>query len=184
MKEGQLLLADVWTTYATTTQCIRIVDRLRTASNVDFEQHACLEGLTAVEAHSLMRGCRDESENFAILALWAVFERFLIDYVREKGVLLGNMGPEPFSQSLRCRFEASVENWRMDDILDLFKGAVDPRLLGDAKNVKRYRDWVAHRNDRRGHNGKTDPKFAYNTLSEIIDAIMATENPQTSLERP
>jgi hypothetical protein len=54
--------------------------------------------------------------------------------------------------------------------------------LGDAKNVKRYRDWVAHRNERRGHNGKTDPKFAYNTLSQIVDAIIAARNSSTRLE--
>ncbi len=41
-------------------------------------------------------------------------------------------------------------------------------LLGQAKQIKQYRDWVAHRNVSKAVPANVPPKKAYEILSEIL----------------
>jgi hypothetical protein len=68
-----------------------------------------------------------------------------------------------------------MEYWKTGDVLDIFKGIVDPNLIGNAKQIKDYRDWVAHRNPRRPSPTKTDPASAYTVLQQILQRVMASE---------
>jgi hypothetical protein len=59
---------------------------------------------------------------------------------------------------------------RLDDSLDILKGIVDPARIGQAKQVKQFRDWVAHKNPR-NIPPAVDPATAYQLLSELIVAM-------------
>jgi len=163
----------VWGAYRTTKDCLRIADRARNQASPELFRNTDLILLADGQASERLRMCHDESENFAILSMWAVFERFVVDYLREKGRCLMAVEPTGLSEPFYSQLELTVEYWRIEDILDILKGIVDARLIGAAKNIKKYRDWVAHRNPRRSHEGKIDPKLAYNILSQIITTIMA-----------
>jgi hypothetical protein len=171
----------VWATFKTTRDCLKVADKVRTQANVNWLQKTDFIFLSETEASERLKTCHDESENFAILLFWAVFERFIIDYLREKGKPLMEIEPNALSGPFYQQFESTVEYWRIEDILDIFKSIVDPNLLGNAKNIKKYRDWVAHRNPRRVHEGKTDPRFVYSILSQIITAINNFETSPDSL---
>ncbi len=59
----------------------------------------------------------------------------------------------------------------MDDVLDLFKPLVDPDQIGIAKQIKDYRDWIAHRNPNQPPPAQTEPRTANSVLAAIIEAI-------------
>ncbi len=64
-----------------------------------------------------------------------------------------------------------MEYWKANDILDLFKVVLNPELIGRAKQVKKYRDWVAHRNPKKGQPTNVPPKSAFKILSCVIEQI-------------
>lgn len=166
----------VWATYKTTRDCLKIADKVRIQNDSRLLEKTDFIFLQESEASERITTCHDESENFAILSLWAVFERFLIDYLVTKGQPLRSISPTTLAEGIYETFESAVEYRRIDEILDLFKGVVDSNLIGNAKNIKKYRDWVAHKNPRRGHSGKTDPLMAYGILSQIIQAINESDS--------
>ncbi len=79
--------------------------------------------------------------------------------------------PASLAGELYGKFENDVEYWKSDDVLDLFSKDIDAQLIGDAKNIKKHRDWIAHRNPRRPSPGAVTPAFAYKILSEVLERI-------------
>jgi hypothetical protein len=109
-----------------------------------------------------------EVESLLVLALWATFERFLRDYLREKGAVLKQQS-FPFAHSLYEHFEKSVEWWKPSDILEFLKHSPFPNstLLGDyidqAGRILEHRNHVAHANPKK-RTTRCDLEVAYNTL--------------------
>jgi hypothetical protein len=92
---------------------------------------------------------RQASDDLTIVSLWATFERHLVQYLQTKSQKLREIEPSELGVRLQDRLNEDLERWRPDDILDLFKGQVDSNLIGQAKQIKDYRDWIAHKNPRR-----------------------------------
>lgn len=164
-------LRTIWETYSITKDCIRVTSRVHKRQDFRLLTNTEFVLLEESEAQVLTKKCQEDAEAYAIIAFWAVFERFLINYLQEKWARVEDEPPEAFSIPFAEKLEVAIEYWRPDEILDLFKGIVDPRLIGMAKQIKKYRDWLAHKNERRGHDGKTDPRMAYEVLSDIIRSI-------------
>ncbi len=76
-----------------------------------------------------------------------------------------------FNQKIHQKLEHEIEYWKIDDILNLFKVVIDPDLIGQAKQIKQYRDWVAHRNIGKGAPPNVTPKKAYEIISEILNKL-------------
>jgi len=114
---------------------------------------------------------RTRTDEFVVIALWAEFERFLIGYLQERSRIIANRRPKKLTLPLQEQVEDAIEGWRLDDILDLFKPIVGGDRIGDAKNVKKFRDWVAHKNPKKPPPAKIDPRTAYTLLNRIIDEI-------------
>jgi len=66
-----------------------------------------------------------------------------------------------------------IERWRPDDVLDLYKIAVDPRVVGNVKEVKSYRNWVAHGKKSSRPGRDIDPRTAYDRLTDFLSALRA-----------
>lgn len=114
-------------------------------------------------------------DDLVVLNLWAAFERYLFDYLIEKAKSISSLKPAILGGSLSSRVCDEVERWKSDDVMDLFKGLVDSNLLGLAKQIKKYRDWGAHRNPKRIPPAKTEPATTYRVLTEILTAIDKSE---------
>ncbi len=66
-----------------------------------------------------------EIEGLFVLYLWATFERFLRDYLQEKGgVLKQYVQPSSLADALYKHFQKNVERWEPKDILDFLKESV------------------------------------------------------------
>ena len=87
----------------------------------------------------------NEWDDFVILSLWAVFERVIIDFVREKAKILVTQHPREFSKKLHGFVDGQIEFWEIGDKLELPKGVVDVDLIGQARQIKSYRGWVVHK---------------------------------------
>ncbi len=89
---------------------------------------------------------------------------------RKRGIV-GDQEPRELATVLQEHLDEQIERWQIDDILDLFKSIIDSSRIGQAKQVKEFRNWVAHKNPRKGTPTKMDPQTTYELLSGIIDDI-------------
>ncbi len=142
----------------------------------DVLQKAGLPDPLPGETSKQIEKSQEESKNLYVLYLWAVFERFLIDHAQNQFVntIDGMSGKLP--QAARDAVLNAVESCKIDTILDVFKAVVDPNLIGYAKQIKDYRDWVAHRNPKRLPNARIEPLAAYTELSRIIKILNQSQN--------
>ncbi|MGB9618608.1 MAG: hypothetical protein ACP5LD_14290 [Desulfomonilaceae bacterium] len=165
-------LDPVWKTYQTTKDCFKVTDRVRRSNEIQFLQKTDFIAMEEDQAIEIMRDCHKKLGDFAILSLWAVFERFLIDYIQQKGDCLRTVEPNFLAAPILDKFEFSVERLWLDDILEWLKNnVVDGQLIGEAKKIKKFRNYIAHSNPRQRPADNIDPKAAYQTLSKIMRAL-------------
>ncbi len=132
-------------------------------------------GINPEEAEKRIKMSIKDADDYVILSLWAVFERQLHEYLQyECDKMLDH--ESSFNEEVHKKFDDKMERWRNDDILDIFKTVVDSRLIGDAKNINSYRNWIAHRNIKKGNPGTIKPGTAYNVLSAILTSLEQNVN--------
>jgi hypothetical protein len=72
--------------------------------------------------------------------------------------------------------EKEVEFWKATEILDFLKEGLfngKPGLIGHAKQILAYRDWVGHgKNPKKPPSTDMKPVAAYNTLNEIVETLL------------
>lgn len=185
-------LERVWESYQLTVDSIKVSRR---AVESEPAPNPLLFGtnfwgaLTTKTAHQLDTARNDVSDLF-ILALWSVFERKLRDHMESEGPRPLEASAFPFHHRLATKVQTEMEYWRNDDVLDLFKSIVAPELIGRAKQIKQYRDWVAHRDPKRPRPPSITPRTAYSTLAEIFESLAAARSdtakhsPATDLPLP
>ena len=165
-------LSDIWLTYEITMDCLRITDRsLNEKSNQLLKRTYFSDNNPKKNMVFLAKSRLSVNENL-IIALWAVFERKMIDYLH--AFINKHMFRDKNSHiclQFRNIIGKEIEYWKTDDVLDCFKGLVNSDLIGYAKQVKQYRDWIAHRNPKKGLTINVLPQNAYLSLSKIIEYI-------------
>jgi hypothetical protein len=162
-------LDPAWNNYLLTRDCLRIAQRVAKRGDARLFRGTLLEGKAKIAAH--IEESHRTSDEFVIVALWAEFERFLIIYLQGLSQIIGGEKPQKLTAALQQQVGEEIERWRLDDVLDLFKTIVDGQRIGEAKNVKKFRDWVAHKNPNKPPPAKIDPRTAYQLLAAIIADI-------------
>jgi hypothetical protein len=99
---------------------------------------------TASSAVSRLKHAQDELDDLVILALFAVFEREAIAAIEDVRDSATTFLQDRVERELVSEALSDVEEWRLVELLDVFKGVVEPATVGLVKQVKRTRDWVAH----------------------------------------
>jgi len=164
------VLDDVWLTYQTTVDSLNVVMRSVLKGNISALEKTNFIGESETEVLKKIRESREHADDYVIMALWTVFERVLFQHVQNESKRLQGNNVEKFTQAVYEKFENECEYWRVD-VLNLFKVVIDPNLIGNAKQVKKYRDWVAHKNIKKGQPQNVPPIVAYKVLSEIIKQL-------------
>ena len=165
------ILDDIWQSYQATVDCFKIAGR-----SVKRKEHRLLSGTNYQskpfeESDKLIDKIRSDADDYVILSLWAVFERKLLEYLQRLSKEISEKKGSDFNKKVQNKIENEIEYWKLNDILDLFKVVVDPELIGNAKQVKRYRDWIVHRNLKKGKPDIVSPIKAYEILSDIIERL-------------
>jgi hypothetical protein len=119
----------------------------------------------------LLEKTQKEADDYYVLNLWVTFERFIINFLSIKGEKLIDDKSELFADNFYCKFKENIERWRFDDVLDLFDEVIDKNLIDKVKKIKRYRDWIAHRNIKKRIPISTTPHEVYEILTIMIEQI-------------
>jgi hypothetical protein len=164
-------LEPIWRTYQVTRDCLKIAQRTVQRADTRLLRGTDFMGDLSQASTERIQRSRNESDDFVILSLWVAFERIVLSFLREKGRGLLTVQPPSLARELYRKFESDIEYGKVEDLLGLFKQDIDAHLIGALKNVKRHRDWIAHRNPRRPSPGAVTPVFAYRILSEILEHI-------------
>jgi len=125
------------------------------------------------QADADITDCKQVAEDFAILSMWAVFERRLIARLEDECYKMQGSQPTEFNQRIFEKISSAIEYWRVDEALDLIKPMVGSDLAGQAKSIKKYRDWVSHRNPHKPTPARVDPQTAREILKIIAAALDA-----------
>ena len=146
-------------------RCIDVMDTAKTRGTIFIEA-------TKDQSDSYLKTARNEIDDFIIFSMWAVFERQLFDLLQhENNRVFCSAQSKAITEKIFKKIEQEIEYWRIDEVLDIFKTKVDPSLIGEVKKVKKYRDWLAHRNPKKGTPAKVDPNTAYNLLRSVLSQL-------------
>jgi hypothetical protein len=123
------------------------------------------------EVRGELKGMGERLDHITVLNLWVIFERYVLDHVGSQARLLSAAAPAGFATNLESKVRSEMEYWRFDDVLKLFAGWLDPDVLGQAKQIKDYRDWLAHRNESNVPPIIAQPASVRSVLGALMDAI-------------
>ena len=90
-----------------------------------------------------LQAATEELERLVVLALTAIFERTLRDYLVQMP-LIGLPPGDPHGDAVRDEIIKDIEFWNISTrVTEVFPG-VDPAVRGQVKQIIDYRNWVAH----------------------------------------
>ena len=123
----------------------------------------------------LLEQTEKEVQDLFVLNLWVVFERFIRLYLQQ--IKLSEKSQLHFCEALYQDFQKKLESLTAQEILDFLKLSFfntneGSHLIGSAKQILEYRNWVAHRNPKKRSPVKIVPNIAYDTLNEIIETLL------------
>ncbi|MFW5836641.1 MAG: hypothetical protein ACOCVM_01435 [Desulfovibrionaceae bacterium] len=171
------VLSEIHSAYRSAKDSLKIADRVQRRVLQGEELGSLIRGTSLpgekseVAADKLTRA-RQEIDDLFIVAIWAAFESALRTFFQSKCVCLKKLAPQDISKNLEEHVIKEIEYWKMDEVLDLLKsnGFIDPMVIGNAKQVKHYRDWIAH-GKRKDAPTQAAPDTAYRLLSEILTIL-------------
>lgn len=170
-------LQPIYSAYLTSIDCFKVVQHIVGEQWEGLASHSQFVGVSEDDTLIAIGEATRQAADLAVLALFATFERFVISHLQVANERLCAGYPVEYSQRLAQKFKDEVEFWKLDSVLDLFKGEIDGALMGRAKQIKDYRDWIAHRNPKRTPPVRFEPTVAFEVLTKIIDQIRTTHTP-------
>jgi len=179
-------LKNIYNAYRVANDCFKVARRAiaKAEENGYLLSRTNFVGATLDEATTGLEGAVNQASDLAILALFATFERWLIEHLQCAKGLIGTGHPNGYSKKLADKFEVAVERWRIEEILDLFDIEVDTQLITRAKQIKKYRDWIAHRNPQKSTPANATPEVAFEVLTDLIDQIRKAHKSPTLQSAP
>lgn len=161
-------LGSIWDNHATASACLAIAKRAHTRPAAAWFSGS---GAARVPSADEIERSTEELGRLFVVALWATFERNVIEYVQAGAVAVSDAHPQRFVATLNQKLKREIEWWRFDDILDLLKSFVNANLIGEVRQIKGFRDWVVHRNPRTSPPRTVTPDYAFRTLSSVLRRI-------------
>lgn len=160
-------IEEVWLTYQVMDAAIKVASRSIKTGMQELLEDTVFTARVVDAARQDLVHCRSAAEDYVIFAMWAIFERRILStLVQESGKMVDSPS-SVFNKTVHEKVVDSIEYWRTDDLLDLIKPLVGGELAGQAKQIKRPRDWLAHKNPRKPSPGNVPPALAFKVLSEI-----------------
>jgi hypothetical protein len=164
---GSEAIEAVWKNYQTTLDCLKIAQRGIAQDDASMTRSTGFYGREQDEAERRIAAIRKDAEDYIIVSLWTAFERSLFAYLIEQSNRMLGAASGTFTSKVHQKIAGEVEYWHMEDALDLFKALVNANQIGEAKKVKRYRDWVAHKNSNKPMPQAAIPEASYRLLLGI-----------------
>jgi hypothetical protein len=167
-------LDDIWESYQTTLDCLQVASREISKGTLDALEKTGFLNTPVDVARQKIQTSRDTADDHVILSLWAVFERSLVAHLQNENRRLLSEPTTNLTRNIHQKIDEELEYWRTEDVLNIFKAAINPDLIGQAKQVKKYRDWVAHKNPKKLPPSNIPPEAAYKLLCAISTELGST----------
>jgi hypothetical protein len=175
-------LTPIWDAYNIAVDGFEVATKaLMHLDSQNLLDNTCFARQSSKEAKdSLKDTLHQQINDLFVMSFWAAFERFLRDYLQEKGTTLQKTQPAVLGQTMYAYFEEEVEFWKMEEVLeDILKEFLGPRkvLASQARHILHYRNWIAHGKNPKVKNrpSRIHPDFAYKILGEIIDLLILNQ---------
>jgi hypothetical protein len=165
-------LDNILALYQYNKDCYKIIKNIQETEGDRFFRDTELLYPDKDKIKAMLENIQKQSDDYYILYLWLTFERFIVDFLLTKGEKLIDIKPEFFADNFYCKFKEKVERWPFKEILDLFDQVIDKNLIASVKQIKDYRDWIAHRNINKSKPINTDPVRVYDTLTTMVKQIL------------
>jgi len=169
-------LLDVWQSYQALQDCFEIAKMTNKHPDRDnlLVKTEILHRQDQTKARQMIKQSQNDADELFVLSLWATFERFVRIYLQEKGKKLQEISPTSLASSIYPYFEKEVEFWKAEDILDLLKSTLAPRasLIGQAKQILQYRNWIAHGKNANQIPTQITPVYAFDILNTIVELML------------
>lgn len=162
----------IYATYELTRDGYKIVRKACSQGNTYVLANTMFSGKQSDDiAHSLDE-CASYIEEVTVISLWASFENSLREHVKGHFSCVANSTPGHYFLALHEKTLLEVEYWKFDDLLDLLKTRLASSDVGQAKQIKRFRDWIAHgKPAHKATPAKVPPGFAWKVLRTILSAL-------------
>jgi len=137
-------LPPIWTAYKTIQDCLKMSQKaIKGTHFIALLNKTDFMNKQSTESYKIIEESKTELDDLFVVALWATYERFMRDYLQVKGQKLEEVSPNSLANLMYEHFYTEVEYWKPYDMLEMLKDTVSPALLGHAKQIVKYRDWVA-----------------------------------------
>ncbi len=133
-----------------------------------------LQGFTMLNAQETAKKAEQALADSTVLSLWIVFERCLTAHLQGFITLSASTR---LTEMMNVHIQEDIERWKMSEKLDMTESLLNahshPNLVGNLKQIKNYRDWVAHRNPNIKPTN-ISPEDAYQYLREALQVIITS----------
>lgn len=172
MPEASYELAVIWSNYIATIDFLKIARRSFSTNPEENLNGTTLIHNTREEITQKFDTCRSDADNYIVLTLWVVFERSLFSLIQKEFLRFQPSDDTPITSVVREKSIAQIEYWRIDEVLDIFKDRpISSTTIGDIKNIKKYRDWIAHKNPSKPMPSNVRPEYAFRILTETLNLL-------------
>jgi hypothetical protein len=165
------LLEEVWQWYECARDSIEAtVHQIKTDLGAIPPSLVFARHVSPGEALRNLGKAKEELDDLTVLALFAVFEQELLQHLLLTSEDVRSRVPARLQECLLTRAFRGIERWPLDEVLDVYKATIDQDLVGLVKQVKDYRDWVAH--GKKGPpDASIDPSNAYERLTRFLGGL-------------
>lgn len=117
---------------------------LRSSTKIKAAVGTKFENVDHRNAKNDLDRCKELLERVAVVMAWAYFESAVKHNFRNHTESLPDTQSNRFDKSILKTGLRKADHWKIQDILDSYKGKVEAKIVGDCKKVYAYRNWVAH----------------------------------------
>ncbi len=158
--------------YVATKDSFRVAQRiLRAEDNLSYVKNTHFVNNEREMSRRELSDAQQKIDDLFVLRMWASFERWLINRFLEY------VGEECQNSEYAYKeyLSKQIEYFRIDELLDLLKNRHDPELVGQLKQIKKYRDWVAHGHGPEKRPAACNPDDCYTRLSRFYASFTQPE---------
>lgn len=163
-------LDPVWERYLVARASLKVASRALVVPNGPWGRSEFADELPD---DAMMRSVQSQLDDWAIVELWGRAERWITERADEALVLDATAGPAELVDGLRRMISFSFERSPFNERIALFRWLLGDKLLGQVRQVKDYRDWLAHYNPGSKPAGRVAPEYAYPVLSAVLKSLHA-----------
>ncbi len=176
-------LDPVYKAFSVASDCFKVATRTIQVQHEELIRRTQFIGATEEEANTVLQDAAKQAADLAIIALFATFERFVIEASAdgEPFACRGIPAAERSRISPNLQYSTSLSNFSAS-LAEYFKGEVDADLIGQVKQIKQYRDWIAHQNPNKPTPTQATPETAFDVLTRMIEQIRLTHTPPAEQE--